>query len=173
MRAIIFTVLVSLMSGCQQGAPSGPPAPPPSPTPIGSAIYLSDDAAALERGVYTTVFNFYDLRELWVRVVTPSMPHSTLLRLSFENPNGVMVYSDEALFTSDPSGGSGMHPVMNVSMVRFPVKPFPGGSALDRPVPVTGTSFVRNFEEGDWRVQAWLEGVPGTLSATMKVVALR
>ena len=150
-----------------------PPPDPGGPPPIGSAIELSDSRLGIENGVLKTAFNFSALDELWVRVITPQMPKATMLHLQFVNPKGVLTYSDDAAFTTDPAGGQMMHAQMGEPLNMNPVLAVPGGSALDRGLPIGGTSFIRYPEDGDWQVQATLEGVPGMITAPMHVVYTR
>ncbi len=176
MRICATAILCTfLMAGCRNGGTVGgePPGQPPGPAPAGSSILLSDSQRSLEAGLTSTSFNFYDLPALWVRVLTPQMPRSAMLRLAFMNPKGVVVYSDESMFTTDPAGGIVMHPVMGSPMSLNVIKPTIRGSALDRSVPVTGTSFTRFPEEGDWQVQATIDGVPGMITSPMQVTISR
>jgi len=169
--------LLVVLSGCK-GMTGGSmmSTDPPSqsgPPPIGSEIKLSNSQMGIQNGLFLTAFNFSDLDELWVRVITPQMPKLTMLHLAFVNPKGVLTYTDDSAFTVDPSGGQMMYPQMGEQITANPVISVPGGSALDRGLPVGGTAFIRYPEEGDWQVQATLEGVPGMITANMHVVYTR
>lgn len=176
MRPCTLLLLVAL-SGCKGMAPgtttSPPPPDQPGPAPAGSAILLSNSRLGIENGVFLTAFNFSALDELWVRVITPQMPKTAMLHLQFVNPKGVLTYTDDAAYTTDPSGGQMMHQQLGDQIPMNPILSIPGGSALDRGLPIGGTSFVRYPEEGDWQVQARLDGVPGMITTPMHVVYTR
>jgi hypothetical protein len=172
-------VLFGLLAGCKPGGAGGPvtpapmpdlspPAPVPStPPPIGSRIELASTQRNLQEGVTATSFSFFNQSELWVRVITPAMPKATQLHLKFFSPKGLLIYDDESAFTTDPGGGQMM--MMGEPVDMQVVKSIPGGSALDRGLPLGGTPFMRHPQEGMWRVEATLDGVPGMITTTMSV----
>jgi hypothetical protein len=137
------------------------------PPPVGSRIELASTKQNLEAGVTSTSFSFFNQSELWVRVITPAMPKAAQLHLKFFSPKGLLIYDDESAFTTDPAGGQMM--MMGEPIDMQLVKSIPGGSALDRGLPLGGTPFIRHPQEGMWRVEATLDGVPGMITTTMSI----
>jgi hypothetical protein len=124
--------------------------------------------------VTSTHFNFGYQPELWIRVIEPQMPQQTMMHLTILHPKGWAAFTDDAAFTLDPTGGPGMmHPATGQAMRMNVVTPVPGGVALDRGIPLPGTPMIRFPEEGDFQVQATVDGLPGMLATTMSVVFTR
>jgi hypothetical protein len=154
-----------VVAGCKAGGGGGMDPGPPGPPPAGSAILISDSVANLKAGVFYTALNVYDLRQMGVRVVAPSIPSPTVLHLQFFTPRGVLMYTDTTAWSLDASNTS-----MPVSDPPLPVQLASSTSAavqMDRGIPVTGTTITRYFEEGDWNVQATVDGVPGVISTPL------
>jgi hypothetical protein len=181
MRTIALLTL--LAAGCSKTSGGGGNHPPPpdgqdlggAPTgpPITAALHLADSEASLAAGLYADSFNFYDMRTLLVQVVLPDMPRQTMLHLLFIDPRGGSFYEDHVPFTTDPSGGTLTHPIMKTPQLMMVARPFNSGWALNREVPIGGSSFVRFPQPGDWQVQATVDGVTDALSAPMHVVIER
>jgi hypothetical protein len=162
--------MLVLVAGCRAGGGGGGGTVGPAPAvppPIGSAIYVSDSLADLQAGNFVTALNIYDLPEMGVRVIMPSIPSPTILHLEFYSPGGTLIYSDSSAWSLDASNTTMpmTNPPMNVQLATTS-----GGlTQMDRGIPVTGTSFSRYFQAGDWKVQATLDGVQGIISTPLSM----
>jgi hypothetical protein len=75
------------------------------PEPVPEAIHFAVSQGDLRGGRYTRAANFFQLRELWVRVEEPGMARLTSLRLVFTNPKGERLYENRTFFSTDPNMG--------------------------------------------------------------------
>jgi hypothetical protein len=161
-----MALLMVVLAGCKSSSGGNNNNPDGStPAPAGSAILISDSVADLQAGVYFTSLSVYDLRQMGVRVSTPSIPSPTVLHLQFLSPKGVPVYTDDSAWSMDPSNTS--MPMTNPPMQVSQAVANGGLTQMDRGIPVTGTTITRYFEEGDWTVQATIDGVPGVISTPL------
>ena len=179
-------VATLMLAACETQPPAGPPqanmpqppgisgpatVPKPQAAPTGNLLF-AETGAGLNNNVTSTQFNFVTLRDLWVRTVISGMPPSTpvVLHLVFSNPLGEAFYHDNVPFGATP----GMTPMqmpgaMYPSDVRTATVLQTGGYALDRAVPIAGSVFQRFPSDGDWTVQATVDGVSGTFEAKFHV----
>jgi hypothetical protein len=159
--------LVVAGGGCQASVAGGPPDLAPA---FRSGIVFSASEAGLESGTLGDAFDFYLLRDLWVRVTLPGMPRVGALTLIFLNPRGNVFHVDGPRFSLEPMMKEIEVPGVEHKLPVFAAKLVPGGYALDYPVAIGGTSFQRfPLREGIWEVRAMMEGVPGVLTTTLKV----
>lgn len=117
------------------------------------------------------VLNFSELRDLYVRVVVPTMPSkgATLLHLTFINPVGEEFYADTSPFSID-----GSMALMSIPGVDHPTSvaratPVRGGYALVKEVPIGGSLFQRFPSDGHWIVRATVDGAAGMISSSFDV----
>jgi|GEM_PF-6281696 len=165
MKNILFVTAI-LAGACNSGS-----APPASVAPpVVSSITLGRSMGDLESGVQPTSFPFGDMRDLWVRVKVPDMPHLATMTILLKTPNGAVFDGDSQFYSADPTmnvtqGGMGMDaPVLRAVKID-------GGYQLDRALPVGGTALQRTPRaDGTWGVEAKLSGMPGTMTASMFVV---
>ena len=173
MRIWQIAALMGLLAACKpagMGNNNMPPDMAMVPAPAGSQLLLSTALTGLQAGSFVTLLNFYDLGEMGVRVIAPSIPSPTVLHLKFLNPRGGLVYEDDTAWSMSPGGTMGMtDPPMQIKTAL----PVAGGVQMDRGIQVAGTSFSKYFEEGDWQVQATLDGVPGTITTPFQAVLSR
>jgi len=173
MRTWQKLALLGLLAGCKQmGTATVNPGDgtPPPPVP-GSEIQLADSEDHLTAGVMSNRFNFLNLPELWVRVIVPDAPHETVLHLSFVSPRGWTAYKVDTPFTYDPNGGQMMMPGMQAPTGMQVIKTVQGGVAMDRGLALPGTTLSHYAEDGDWQVQATIDGMPGMITATANVAS--
>jgi hypothetical protein len=173
MRTWQKLALLSLLAGCKQMGTatvnnSGGPQQPP---PAGSSMQFSDSEDDLNAGVMGNKFNFYNLPELWVRVIVPDAPHQTVLHLSFVSPRGWTAYQVDTPFTFDPNGGQMMMPGQQAPVGMSVIKTVQGGVAMDRGLAIPGSTLGHYAEDGDWTVNANIDGMPGTITATATVAS--
>jgi hypothetical protein len=176
-RALSFTtaVLLSIASaGCHGGDAGNPPGQspavanvPPSvglPGPFRVGIQLSNNQRDLEEGLFSTNFDFTDLRDLWVRVVVPGMPRMGMVTLVLIGPSMVRAYERNLMFTVDPGMTEMQMPGMDHPIQVFQAKPIKGGVAIDVPVPIAGSIISRypTTNTGSWVAEVKIEGVPNT-----------
>jgi len=167
MKNVLFAALCVVGGGCT----SGGPAPGANvPAPLTASITLGRSVADLESGAQPTMFPFGEMRDLWVRVKVPDMPHLTTLTLLLKTPSGDVFDGDAQFYSADPTmnvtqGGMGMDaPVLRAIKID-------GGYQLDRALPVGGTPLQRTPRaDGTWGVEAKINGMPGTMTASMFVV---
>ena len=174
--AILYATLATLLSaGCQQNMML-PPSTTPTPSPFSARLLLAESGDALESGNSSTHFNFGYLRDLWVRVQVKDAPRMTQLTLAFVNPEGQIFYHDSVPFSTDPdvhelaesANTNAGHPI-----TVYTARLIDGAVLLERAIPILGTVFQRVPPDGVWGIQAAVEGVPGTLTTSMEVVAVR
>jgi hypothetical protein len=138
--------------------------------PFRAGIVVSDSQRSLDSGRTRTRFQLPALRELYVRVQVAHPPPAARLELVFINPNGERFFEDRALFSRNRSVVTIDDPVLGPATRAFPIKPIPGGVALDRAIPIAGTIFTRvPMPDGEWTVQATVSGVPGVLTTTLEL----
>jgi hypothetical protein len=137
------------------------------PEPIPEAIHFAVSQGDLRAGRYTSAANFFQLRELWVRVEEPGMARLTSLRLVFLNPRGEPLYENRTFFSTDPNMGAAPMGQMAPQAV-LPALPLGSGVALEHAVPIGGSVFERFPAPGTWTVSAQLDGRP-PFTATLDV----
>jgi hypothetical protein len=165
-RAKVGFVLVALVCGWAKGEP-GPGTPgtvqparhgavhPASPFTEG--IKVAESQYALGSGASPTSFNFARLRELWVRVQLAAMPRTAELTLTLVDPSGVVAYEASVHYSRArmqeievPNAGH--------RVTVFPAQQVRGGFALDYGMPVSTSSITRYLTNGDWRLEAAVDG---------------
>jgi hypothetical protein len=135
------------------------------------ALTLSDSEAGLAVAGADAPrrFNFAFVRDLWVRVTVPRVLRVSVLELSFRAPDGQIFYQDRFPFTIDDRVRMAMVPGAASPTPAHPAHPIPGGYALDRPVAIAGSVFEKYPQRGLWRIEATVEGYPGTITTEMWV----
>ncbi len=166
MRGIAALLLMMLPAGSGGGAVAGPAS---HPGPFAEGIDLAVSAEGLGQDASASPFNFLHLRDLWVRVNVSKMPKTAALNLVFVSPRGETFYESTLYFSRDtkvksvtPLGAD--HPAVVLQARRLP-----GGFALDQPIPIVGSVFLRYPMPGTWMVQARISGMAETLTTRMEV----
>jgi hypothetical protein len=183
----LLTCLV-VLAGCESSKngvkmmePPPPPPPPPTtsqtvqakgtlipsveptiiPPQFNGGIELSNSQLGLDNGMTSTKFDFFQVRDVYVRVKLQSMSTLITLKLEFLDPAGFAFYETNQLYTTDPSMtmGTMMKPGVPPSPT-MPAKPIAGGYALDYPVPIAGSVFQRFPKPGAWTVRASVDMLP-------------
>lgn len=180
-------VLFAFCCGCTEAEPAPGNTPgavePTRPTAVPPAhvfkegIEVAESQYALDSGVSPTSFNFARLRELWVRVKVVGVPPMSKrptddtpweLKLTLTDPNAVVAYEANAYFS--PAGmqqivlPNSAHPV-----TVFPAKRVPGGFVLDYGIPVSTSAITRYLSDGDWRLEAVVDGAAASHGTILKV----
>jgi hypothetical protein len=133
-------------------------------------ITFADSPRGLATGQLSQRFRISGLRSLWVRVQVADLPSLAMLEVVFTNPIGERFFEDRSLFSLDPT----LHKIDDLMLGPathvFQTQTIPGGYALDREFPIAGTIFTRvPSVDGDWKVQATVTGVPGTLTTSLQL----
>ena len=166
LRGIAASLMMLLLAGSGSGAVAGPA---PHAGPFAEGIELAVSAEGLGQDASASPFNFLHIRDLWVRVNVSKLPKTAALHLVFVSPRGETFYETNLYFSKDtrvksvaPQGGDQPAAVLQASRV-------PGGFALDQPIPIAGSVFLRYPMPGTWMVQARISGVAETFSTTLEV----
>ncbi len=165
MYSIAGLLLMMLLAG--GGGPVAAPAS--SAGPFAEGIELAGSAEGLGRDEIASSFNFLHLRDLWVRVNVSRMPKTAALNLVFVSPRGETFYETNLFFSRDAKVRSVNPPGADHPATVLQAKRFPGGFALDQPIPIVGSVFLRYPMPGTWVVQARISGMAESLTTTMQV----
>lgn len=152
-------------------APPGITAPSSTlnPASYDTGVTFADSRGMLMGGQSQSSFNFATLRTLFVRVIVSAVPDTTIMHLTFTNPRGEIFYQDNAPFSTAGAGSTSMPGMQSPSMVT-PIVKLPNQKlALDRGIPIAGSIFQRYPSDGDWSVQAAIDGASGPFTATLHV----
>ena len=164
---------VALVSACLLAGFGSVPAAPPSPSAgdFVEGIELAAQEQELAQGATASQFNVMQLRDLWVSVKLGKMPKTATLDLAFISPRGETFYETRLFYSRDskiksvrPAGGAAPASVL-------PARRLPGGYALDQPIPIAGSVFVRYPTPGIWTVRATVSGVEQPMTTTIELQA--
>lgn len=162
-RLLILAVLLPTFAEVRAAARPAPA------IPFVQEIQLAASQADLEAGPLLTEANFASLRDLWIRVMISKMPPTTLLKLSFVTPAGKPFYETSRFFSRLPQVTSTVVPGDGRPAVVYSARKLPGGYALDLPVAIAGSVFLRYPTPGTWSVQVRVGDSGETLSKTLEV----
>jgi hypothetical protein len=161
MRKLWLCALFLAACASQKGSDPGPT----QPTPVQPGITVSDDPNDFTKG---NSYGLLTTTALYVRVVEPNLPATTMLGLTFTDPHGELFHEDHSPFTTNTDPTMMMDGLMHMPMKAWPADPLPGGWALIRSIPIAGTNFTRIPQpDGAWGLTADVDGVPGQLSTTV------
>ncbi len=160
---LIVTMLCAGLSRLAAGAPPAAPHAKPS-------LELAASEAALEQGAVASNFDFSALRVLWIRVKVPKLSPTTEIDVALINPRGETFYETTRYFSRLPQAAT----TARISGRDRPVTVMPaqkirGGYALDLPVPVAGSVFLRYPAPGRWMVRATFAQSGESLTAPIEI----
>jgi hypothetical protein len=163
MRAVL---LCAALGACSERKVTTAPDAAPPPTALQPALQVSDVYGNWDAHTFPLLS-----RGLVARIVEPSLPEKTVLDMTWVNPRGERMLHELVPFTTNPNILEGDDPVMHDMVALSHAKPIDGGYELIRNVPLLGGPFTRVPQpDGAWGVTARLEGVPGTLTATITLL---
>jgi hypothetical protein len=162
LRLLILLLLLPAFAEGRAAAPSGPA------VPFAPTILFASSQAELDTGSLVTEANFARQRDLWIRVMVSRMPPTTLLGLSFITPDGQPFYETNRFFSRLPQVASTRVTGGQRPAVVYQARKLPGGYALDLPIAIAGSVFLRYPAPGTWTVQAKV-GDSERISRTLEV----
>ena len=165
MRRLRLLILLLLLPVFAEGRAAAPPGPA---VPFAPTILFASSQAELDTGSLVTEANFARQRDLWIRVMVSRMPPTTLLGLSFITPDGQPFYETNRFFSRLPQVASTRVPGGQRPAVVYQARKLPGGYALDLPIAIAGSVFLRYPAPGTWTVQAKV-GDSERISRTLEV----
>ena len=122
--------------------------------PFAPTILFASSQSELDTGPLLTEANFARQRDIWIRVMVSRMPPTTLLGLTFITPEGQPFYETNRFFSRLPQVASTVVPGGQRPDVVYQARKVPGGYALDLPIAIAGSVFLRYPSPGNWTVQA-------------------
>lgn len=141
----------------------------PSPPAVKPGLEFAVSEAALEQGAASNDFDFSALRDLWVRVKVPKLSRTTEIQLTFLTPRGETFYETTRYFSRLPQAAVARIPGADHPVTVMPARRIRGGYALDLPVPVAGSVFLRYPAPGKWWVRATLAESGQSLSSPVEI----
>jgi hypothetical protein len=162
LRLLILLLLLPVFAGGRAAAPSV------AAVPFAPTILFASSQSELDTGPLLTEANFARQRDLWIRVMVSSMPPTTQLGLSFITPEGQPFYETNRFFSRLPQVTSTRAPGGQRPAVVYRARKLPGGYALDLPIAIAGSVFLRYPAPGTWTVQAKV-GDSERISRTLEV----
>jgi len=165
MRRLRLLALLWLLPAFAEGAAAAPSA---HAVPSVPDIQFASSQPELDTGPLLAEANFAHQRDLWVRVRVAKMPPTTLLGLTFLTPDGQPFYETNRYFSRLPEVASTIVPGGFRPEVVYRARKLPGGYALDLPIAIAGSVFLRYPAPGTWTVQATI-GDAGGISRTLEV----
>jgi hypothetical protein len=165
MHRLRLLALLWLLPALAEG---GAAAPSAHAVPSVPAIQFASSQPELDTGPFLAEANFARQRDLWVRVMVAKMPPTTLLGLTFLTPDGQPFYETNRYFSRLPEVASTVVPGGQRPAVVYRARKLPGGYALDLPIAIAGSVFLRYPAPGTWTVQATV-GDSGGISRTLEV----
>jgi uncharacterized protein YfaP (DUF2135 family) len=165
MRRLRLLILLLLLPVFAEGRAAPPSA---HAAPFVQAIQFASSQSELDTGPLLTEANFARQRDLWIRVMVSRMPPTTQLDLSFITPDGQPFYETHRFFSRLPQVASTVVPGGQRPDVVYRARKLPEGYALDLPIAIAGSVFLRYPAPGTWTVQAKI-GDTGRISRTLEV----
>ena len=165
MRRLRLLILLLLLPVFAEGRAAAPSA---RAVPFAQAIQFASSQSELDTGPLLTEANFARQRDLWIRVTVSKMPPTTLLGLTFTTPAGQPFYETNRYFSRLPQVASTVVPGGQRPDVVYQARKVPGGYALDLPIAIAGSVFLRYPAPGTWTVQAKV-GDSERISKTLEV----
>ena len=163
-RALVFGLLA--LTACAPAAGPGtaaadsPDAGEKSPAMAlerGPDIRLSDSTAGLDEENGTEV-DLRHARDLYVRLIVPTMVSPSVVRLTLRSPTGEVFLTDSAPYSADPARTSFDAPGLDHVVTALPAKHDIAGFTIDRSIPIAGTLVQRFLSPGTWWIDASIEG---------------
>jgi len=162
LRLLILLLLLPVFAEGRAAAPSAPAAP------LVQAIQFASSQSELDTGPLLNEANFARQRDLWIRVTVSRMPPTTLLGLTFITPEGQPFYETNRFFSRLPQVASTVVRGGQRPDVVYRARKVPEGYALDLPIAIAGSVFLRYPAPGTWTVQAKV-GDSRRISKTLEV----
>ena len=164
-RSRMWIVLVLWSAASSRLASGAAPAPPA----VKPGLEFAVSETALAQGAVSSDFDFSALRDLWVRVRLPKLPRTTEIDLTFLTPHGETFYETTRYFSRLPQAAVARIPGADHPVTVMPARRIRGGYALDLPVPVAGSVFLRYPAPGKWMVRATLAESGQLLTAPVEI----
>jgi len=166
MRGSRLVILALLLPAFAAGRSEARPAPAARQV---QEIQFASSEADLETGSLLTEANFAQLRDLWIRVVVSKMPPKALLTVAFLTPAGEPFYETNRFYSRLPQVTSTVAPKTGGPAVVYSARKLPAGYALDLPVAIAGSVFLRYPAPGTWSVRVKVGESGEILSKTLAV----
>jgi hypothetical protein len=160
-------VIVAGLAGCKDSSSSTTTTTGGGPQTLQPALQVSDTVGDWNRG---STFQLLS-RGLVLHITQPSLPKNTILDVLLVSPRGEPVFHQQSPYTTDPDQTMGDDPVMHHPIPVYHAKAIAGGYEITHVVPLLGGPITALPQpDGDWGITARLEGVTGTLTATVTLL---